>query len=159
MVVSRIRAVLDTNVLLRGLLNTKSASGRILEEVEKREVILLLSRPVVGEYRAVLSDPVVVDRFPELKLERVEIALRRFRYFGEYRRSVRARFDFPRDPRDEKLIELAIAAKATDIISLDKDLLSLPGGHGDAAKRLRQRLPGVMVLTPMEFLSTHGMRD
>lgn len=153
---SPIRLVLDTNVVLRGLLNTRSASGRVLEAVENRLVVLLLSKPVLAEYRAVLTDPVVVDRFPELNRERVEVTLRRFRYSGEYLRAVRARFGFPRDPRDEKLIELAISAKATDIVSSDDDLLSLPTGHGDAAKRLRQRLPSLRVMPPAEFVSMHG---
>jgi predicted nucleic acid-binding protein len=41
---------------------------------------------------------------------------------SDYFRAVRARFDFPRDPRDAMLIELAISAKATDIVSADNDL-------------------------------------
>ena len=71
------RVVLDTNVVLRGLLNAHSASGRVLKAVEKRAVIQVLSKPLLAEYRAVLSDPAVVDRFPELTPERVEVALRR----------------------------------------------------------------------------------
>jgi len=153
---SFIRVVLDTNVLLRGLLNNRSAAGKVLEAVEVRRVLLLLSKPLMAEYRAVLSDSAVVDRFPDLTQERVEVALRRLRYFGEYLASVRTRFEFERDPRDEKLIELAIAAKATDIVSTDNDLLSLPTGHGDACKRFRQRLPNLRVLQPGEFLSLHS---
>src|SRR5688572_19799314 len=118
----------------------------VLQAIEKRHVVLLLSKPVLAEYRAVLTDPDVVERFPELTIERVEVALRRFRYFGEYLRALRARFDLPRAPRDEMLIELAISGKATDIVSLDKHLLSLPAGHSDAAKRFRQRLPSVHIL-------------
>jgi putative PIN family toxin of toxin-antitoxin system len=106
---SPIRLVLDTNIVLRGLLNTRSASGKILEAVEKHIITLVLSKPLLAEYRAVLTDKVVVDRFPELTTERVEVALRRFRYFGEYLRATQARFDFARDPRDEKLLELAIS--------------------------------------------------
>ena len=92
---SPIRLVVDTNVILRGLLNTGSPSGRVLDLVESRLVLLLLSRPVLAEYRAVLGDAVIVERFPELTEERVEVALRRMRYLGEYVRTVRARFDFP----------------------------------------------------------------
>lgn len=153
---SPIRVVLDTNIILRGLLNAGSPSGRILEAVEKRLVLLLLSKPVFDEYRSVLSDPVLVKRFPQLTVERVEVALRRFRYLGNYLRAVRVRFDFPRDPRDEMLIELAISGKATDIVSGDNDLLSLPAGHGDAAKRLRQRLPKLRIMSTTEFLDLHA---
>jgi predicted nucleic acid-binding protein len=53
------------------------------------------------------------------------------------------------------LIELAISGKATDIVSADNDLLSLPTGHGDASKRLRQRLPNLRIVSPSEFLGMH----
>lgn len=89
---SSLRLVVDTNVVLRGLLNSHSSSGRVLEAIENRRVILLLSTPVLAEYRGVLTDPVVMERFPELTQERVEIALRRFRYISERLRLVRARF-------------------------------------------------------------------
>ena len=88
----------------------------------------------------------------------MEITLRRFRYFGEYLPIVRARFEFDRDPRDEMLIELAISGRATDVVTADKDLLSLPDGHTDAAKRLRQRRPGFRIVTPAEFQDTHRLR-
>jgi hypothetical protein len=60
-------------------------------------VLLLLSKPVLAEYRAVLTDPFIVERFPELNTDAVEVAFRRLRYLSEYFRSVRARFDFPRE--------------------------------------------------------------
>jgi putative PIN family toxin of toxin-antitoxin system len=148
-----IRLVLDTNIVLRGLVNIRSAAGRVLGAVDDRSVVLLLSRPVLAEYRAVLTDPVITDRYPELTTEKVEVALRRFRYFGEFVRIVKERFEYPRDPRDEMLIELSIAARATDLVTSDNDLLSLPTGHTDAAKRFRQRLPNLRVLGPAEFLS------
>ena len=154
---ARIRLVLNTNVLLRGLLNLRSAAGKIIQAIEQRSVILLLSKPVLAEYRAVLTDAVFIDRFPELTRERVEVALRRVRYLSEYLRVVRPRFAFPRDPRDEKFIELAIAAEATHIVSSDNDLLALMAGHGgEAGKRLRQRLPGVRVLDPARFVHLHA---
>jgi hypothetical protein len=80
-----------TNVVLRGLANIRSGSGRIAEAVEERAVLLLLSKPVLEEYRVVLGDPAIVERVPKLTVERVEVALRRFRYLGEYLRTVRSR--------------------------------------------------------------------
>ena len=86
------RLVVDTNVLLRGLINIHSASGQIVDACDKRAVLILLSKP----------------------------------------------------------------GGATYIVSMDKDLLSLPTGHDDAAKRFRQRLPAVKVLDPYEFVLRHG---
>lgn len=147
-----IRLVADTNVILRGLLNARSASGRVLELIEQRRVVVLVSNPVLSEYRTVLTDPAIINRYPVLTLERVEVALRRFRYVGDYLRVVRTKFEFARDPRDAMLLELAISGKATDLVSNDNDLLSLPSAHTDAAKRLRQRLPGLRIANPPAFL-------
>ena len=153
---SDLRIVLDTNIVLRGLINIRSASGKIVDAMGRRAVVLLLSKPLLAEYRAVLTDPVIVARYPELTEEKVEIALRHFRYVGEYIKAVKARFEYQRDTRDEKLIELAIAARATDLVSADNDLLALPSGHSDAARRLRQRLPGLRIVNAPEFLDLHG---
>jgi len=146
------RVVLDTNILLRGLLNMRSASGRVVEACDSRAVVLLLSKPVVSEYRAVLTDPALVERHPELALEKVETALARLRYVGESLRSVNARFDYPRDPKDSKFIELAIAGGATHIVSGDNDLLCLASGHTDAAMRFRQRARHTRVVDAPTFL-------
>jgi predicted nucleic acid-binding protein len=45
-----------------------------------------------------------------------------------------------RDPKDDKFLELAIAGKASHIISGDQDLLMLSPFHG------------VAILTPVDFL-------
>jgi len=151
-----LRLVVDTNILLRGLLNSRSASGRIVDACDRRRVLMLLSKPLLAEYRAVLTYPAIVERYTELTSEKVEIALRRLQYVGEVLRAVKARFDYPRDPKDSKVIELAIAGRATHIVSADEDLLSLPGARGDAARRFRQRLPGTEVLRPDDFLNRYG---
>ena len=150
------RLVVDTNVILRGLVNSRSASGRVLELIDRHAAILLLSKPVLAEYRAVLSDPHVVERYPELTAENVQVSLRRLRYLGEVEHLVREHFEFPRDPRDSKLIELALAGKATHLVSADNDLLSLPTSHSEAAKRLRQRLPRLRIVRPAEFLEARS---
>jgi predicted nucleic acid-binding protein len=72
--------------------------------------------------------------------------------FAELIDPVRAHFDYNRDPDDECFIELAIAGAATHIVTHDDDLLSLPRGHKDSAKRFRQRLPRTNVLGSGEFL-------
>jgi predicted nucleic acid-binding protein len=86
----------------------------------------------------------------------VETTLLRLQYFGEVIRDITTRFAYARDPRDEKFIELAIAGRATHVVSFDKDLLSLPEDHSDAGKRFRQRLHGIVVIEPGEFIRRHG---
>ncbi|MFI5377718.1 MAG: putative toxin-antitoxin system toxin component, PIN family [Tepidisphaerales bacterium] len=149
---NRFRLVLDTNSLLRGLANRDSASGRVLGLCERRQVTLLLSRPVLSEYRRVLGSPEIVRRNPDIAAADLELVLRRLRYFSLNIGPVGARFRFDRDPMDEKIIELPIAGSASHIVTNDKDLLSLMSGHDDAARRFRQRLSNVCVLIPADFL-------
>ena len=108
-----VRVVLDTNILLRGLLNEFSPSGKILKTCERRNVIPLLSHPVLLEYRAILSDPELVAQYPQLERQRVKRVLERLAYIGDVVRITHDRFDLPRDPKDSKLIESDVPGKAS----------------------------------------------
>lgn len=104
----------------------------------------------------VLTDEEIVAKFPEITPKLVEITIRRLRFIGEYLRTPIARFEYPRDPADQKFVELAIDLQATHILSFDQDLLSLPRSRGEAGRRFRQRLPGVQVVDAPTFLDRHG---
>jgi putative PIN family toxin of toxin-antitoxin system len=147
-----LRLVLDTNVLLAGLTSESSASQRIVDGLQSRRAVPLVSREVLAEYRAVLLHPEIISRFEHLNAKRVLLALERLRFVADVYSDLRVKFSFPRDPRDAKFIELAIAGEATHIITLDRDLLSLPASRTDAGKRFRQRLPKIHVLRPAELL-------
>jgi len=149
------RLVLDTNILVRAFINLGSDSGRILQACEKRMFVPLLSQPVLREYRLILGDPVLCSRYPQLDRPEVAVSLERLTYVGDVYRRARERFNFPRDPNDSHLIELAIVGRATHLISTDDDLLSLTSGSDDAARRLRQRLPNLKVTTPHDFFNRH----
>lgn len=148
----RLRLVLDTNTVLRGLARPRSASSFILSACEDRRATLLLSRSVLTEYRHVLSDPEIAERHPAIAAKSIEVVLRALRYRSEFLAATDVRFRFDRDPSDAKFVELAIAGRATHIVSNDKDLLSLNAAHTDAAKRFRQRLPQVEVLDSASFM-------
>lgn len=152
-----LRVVIDTNTLLRGILSETSAAAKLRRAAENRAVIPLLSKPVLDEYRAVLCRPHLLERFPAISVEKIAFLIQRLLFIGEYVRMPTTRFKYSRDPLDAKFIELAIELRATHIVSADKDLLSLPRGRGDAAKRFRSRLPGVEVLEAQEFLLKHGL--
>ncbi len=51
------RLVLDTNVVVSGLLNPAGSPGNLLEAVETRLVIPVLSEAILDEYRRVLPRP------------------------------------------------------------------------------------------------------
>jgi len=146
------RVVLDTNIVVRALINPKSISGRILYRCESREFIPLLSHELLSEYRAILKRPVLVDRYPQLKRPEIDVALERLMYVSDFYRRFNVRFVFDRDPKDAPLVELAIVGHATHIVTGDPDLLSLPQGRDDAARRFRHRLPHTQIVKPEDFL-------
>ena len=156
MAASLLRLVLDTNVLLAGLVSESSASQKLVDALQSRKAIPLLSAPVMAEYRAVLLHPALAARFANLTSRRVTLALIRLRYIADEYETSRVKFAFPRDPRDAIFVELAIAGAATHIVTLDSDLLALPAARNDAGKRFRQRLPGADILQPGAFLSRHA---
>jgi len=124
----------------------------VLAFCDQRLVIPLISGAVLSEYRTVMGDPDVLARYPELSPTKVETVLTRLTYVGDVIRHKRVRFTFPRDPKDAKFIELAIAGGATAIVTCDRDFLDLPTGRDEASKRFRQRLPMIQVVRPEAFV-------
>jgi putative PIN family toxin of toxin-antitoxin system len=151
------RLVLDTNVLLAGLVSKSSASQKVVDSLQARKVIPLISPPVLAEYRAILRHPAIVAKFAHLTPRRVELALRRLRYVGDEYRTPRVKFKLERDPRDAMFVELAIAGAATHLVTMDPDLLSLRSARTDAGRRFRQRLPRLIVQTPQSFIEAWGI--
>jgi putative PIN family toxin of toxin-antitoxin system len=149
---SLFRVVLDMNVLLAGLVSESSASQRSVDLLMDRRAVPLISPLVMAEYQAILLHADIAARFPNLTPRRVAMALHRLRYVADEYQTSRVKFEFPRDPKDARFIELAIAGSATHVVTLDPDLLSLPAGRTDASKRFRQRLGNVEVLRPGIFL-------
>ena len=89
--------VLDTNTLVRALKNAASPSGRVVEACTERRIIILLSKAVLDEYRAVLFDE---ETGIKVATDAIEAVFDRLRFVGEYVQRVRPRFRFDRDPRD-----------------------------------------------------------
>ena len=66
--------------------------------------------------------------------------------------------DYPRDPKDEPHIDLAVRAKADYLVTRDKDLLSLMTGHTAVCKQFRHLTRPLRVLDPVSFLNAIGHR-
>lgn len=151
-----LRVVVDTNVLVRGLINMASTSGIVLHACETGNILVLLSKPVLREYRVILTDPELVARYPQLESLRVRTALEHLAYVGEKVNLGRIQFDFPRDPKDSKFLELCIGGEATHLVTTDRDMLGLAEGRDDTAKRFRKRLPNIEIVEPKEFIERYA---
>jgi len=115
------RAVLDTVVFVRALINPKGRWGRLLFEHADKYVIVL-SPEIVKEILDVINRPELHRRFPEMAdLPRMDLVLSRLEEAEVV--EPRERLEVCRDPNDNKFFECAVAARADYIVSEDKDLL------------------------------------
>ena len=113
------RIVVDTNVVVSGLLFPRSELRRALEKAQTQ--VMLVSEATKLEFVEVMLRP-KFDRYIDLEI-RKQLA-------AEY---IRACLTVPvhstvracRDPKDDKFLELAVDGRADLILSGDRDLLVL----------------------------------
>ena len=121
---SALRAVLDTQVLLRGgLARTQSLTARIYEAWRADQFVLLVSEPILAELDAVTARPDVVRKLRVTPREARAVLLRIQRRAVLVRPEAMIRMS--RDPTDDKFLECAVAGGADCLVSADADLLSL----------------------------------
>lgn len=131
----RIKAVLDTNVLISGIFWT-GAPFRILKAWQDRWFTLAISPPILEEYRRVLAEMTRKRPVPVLPriLELIEL-------HAEMVQPTSLAVRVCSDPDDDKFLEAALAADAGYVVS------------GDAAL-LRVRIyQGVEIVRPARFLT------
>lgn len=135
--------VLDTNVLFAGLWSRDGASFRILELVREQRIRPALSVPLVLEYEMVLKREAAAL---ELSPRDIDAFLDYLCAFGHQQLIHFLWRPTLRDPRDELVLELAVAAGCPYIVTHNvKDFVG--------AKQL-----GVIPLSPGAYLWQLGER-
>lgn len=109
-----IRAVIDTNVLVSGLLSPAGNEALVLLAVHQGHVHPCFSDAVLDEYTAVLTRP----RFG-FSPEEVGALLLMFRSRGEFFRPEASPIHSP-DPGDTKFLHCALAARADYLVTGNK---------------------------------------
>jgi putative PIN family toxin of toxin-antitoxin system len=136
--------VLDTSVLVAGLRSRRGASYRLLELVASGEVIPVLSVPLVLEYEEALKRQ---PRLVGLSAEEVDALLDDLCELGECRAVYYLWRPTLRDPRDELVLEVAVAAGCADIVTHNvRDFVG--------SEQL-----GVAISTPRQWLIKIGVRS
>jgi putative PIN family toxin of toxin-antitoxin system len=133
-----IRAVFDTNVFLRALINPHSRCGRLLDEFAD-DYELVLSPAIVREVLDVLHRPRLRAKFPQI----TQLDIGRVIALFEQAVVVEPQ-DVPpisRDPDDDKFLACARLARAGYLVSEDKDLLVL------------ENYEGTRICQPVEFIA------
>jgi putative PIN family toxin of toxin-antitoxin system len=127
--------VLDTNVIVSGVLNPFGPPGRILDLVLSGDVLLAYDDRILAEYRDVLArkkfgfDPApIADLLLYIESE------------GQHVTAVPLKVELP-DPGDVPFLEVAHAARADALVS------------GNVRHYPLSSRRGIIVLTPADFLA------
>jgi putative PIN family toxin of toxin-antitoxin system len=138
------RVVIDTNVFISAMLSTHGPPGRILHSArEGSGPQLILSRPLISEYRRVALYP-SVSRLHSLtpsEVDRFIDGLRTLAILVDQLPDIQIVTD---DPDDNLIVATALAGEADYIVSGDRHLLRL------------QAVDEIRVVTPAAFLLLMG---
>lgn len=137
-----IRAVIDTNILVRAFIRRAGSVGPILEELLDGKYLLVYSGALLDELIDVLGRPRLQNKY-EIEQSEVERLVELINLRGELVSPIQA-IRACRDPKDDMVLEAAIAGGADIIVSGDKDLLVL------------SPFEGILIVGPAEFLARLG---
>jgi putative PIN family toxin of toxin-antitoxin system len=114
-----LRIVLDTNVLISAIL-FGGKPRQILEKAIRGEIQLCISEPILEEFRGVLRRS-KFDYSPEM----IQIILTELTGIAHLVNPSRAIEVVSEDPADNRILECAVEAKASYIVTGDSHLLKL----------------------------------
>lgn len=132
---SRVRAVLDTNVFVTALLHG-ATPRRVYDAFLRGKLIPVLSRQTLAELIDVLTRPGLRALTSKGEVESFLTLIQRDGLIVQPTHQVRA----CRDPKDNRILECALAGSVDVIVTGDHDLLVL------------DPFRGIRILRPAEFL-------
>jgi uncharacterized protein len=115
------RIILDTNVLLSGLLIAQGPPAKLLDAWEQKRFTLVACEELIDEFREVAGRPFFRAQLRASATELLAAGLRDFSVFVEHLPSG----PVAPDPKDSFLLALADAGAADFLVTGDKELQSL----------------------------------
>jgi putative PIN family toxin of toxin-antitoxin system len=131
-------AVLDTNVIVSGILRPYSKAATILRLAATGTIKLAYDLRILSEYQDVLNRP----KFPFIRKDTIAF-LDQVEKEGILVLVMPLKFRLS-DPDDEPFLEVALAAKAEAMIT------------GNKRHFPKKEYQGTLILSPAEFLETFG---
>lgn len=156
---SRPRVVFDTNIFVQAFLNPRGPSGRSFDLARNQTIRLFVSKRSVAEIEEVIERPAIRS------VVRLNYEDQRDAFLSEVKSSAYRStdlygvFELVRDPKDEMVIDLAVACEADFIVTWDRDLLDLMDGYDSPSKEFRQRFRGTKIVNPTRFLEMISEMD
>ena len=119
-----LRVVLNSNVILSGLMSPKGTTGQIIQAWKDNRLTLLICEAQLEEIKRVLAYPKIQKRL-NWSAEKINLFVKLLAYRSEYVEISGVKAHVPQDADDEMLLATLIAAKADYLVSGDSDLLAL----------------------------------
>ena len=148
----RLRAVFDCIVFLQGAAREASPAGICLHLVDSGLLDLFVSDEIIAEIGDVFRRPLLQRRLSVLTDEFVKNFVAALIARAVSIRDVPRIFEYPRDPKDERYINLALAAQADYLVSRDNDILDLASSEQPEGRSFRERFPHLRIVDPVAFL-------
>lgn len=118
------RLVVDTNIIVSGLITKDTPPAKILDAIQKKKVTLLISDDVISEYLRVLEYP-HIRKYKKITDEAIGHLTALFINEAE-RIEIHEHIQKSPDPDGDKFLSLAVNGQADYVVTGDKaDLLSL----------------------------------
>ena len=135
-----IQVVLDTNVIVSGVISAKGPAYEILKAWEEKKIVLLMTQPILEEIQEVLLRPKIRKRH-QMTLEEIGDFCAQIEAFSVLIKPPEKSAKVSIDPDDIMFLDCALSGDAEFIVTGDKELLSL------------EKFGDTTILTPAKFLS------
>ena len=145
--------VVDCMVFVQATANAKSHAARILDLLDDGKITLYVSKLILAEARYVLNRSDVRASLRNLTDVAVEALFERLKQNTTLIKQVPQRFVYPRDPKDEPYINLAVEMQAHYLVSRDNDLLDLMKWEKEDGREFQKRFRFLQIVTPENFLA------
>lgn len=135
-----LRATLDTNVFVSGLISRQGAPREIIDAWAAGDFTLVTSPYLISELRRVLTYPHITSR---LRLTEAELQVL-FHELSEKSTVTAGALDLSgvtRDPKDDPVIACAVEGNAHYVVSGDEDILVV------------ERYDDVKMINPVQFVA------
>jgi putative PIN family toxin of toxin-antitoxin system len=149
--------IFDTGCVLQAAINPAGPAADAIDILDQDRITVYTSPRLRSEYEAILTRPAIRAKNLLMTDAQVEAGLARFDTKTAMVPNPPPYVNYPRDPDDEHVINLAIYVEADYIVTRDKDLLALMDIRQSEGRFFRKRFSRLTILSPVDFLQ--AMRE
>lgn len=121
---SKMKVVLDTNIWLSAIF-WKGEASKIIENCERNNILIIITEQILSEILDVLNKGEKFQKFINSRNQEIEDLIRTILKIAILKESKIKLEIVKEDPKDNIILEAALAGKVDYIISYDKHILNM----------------------------------